>query len=147
MTKRRPYYSTLAGIFILASIISTCVLFFVYTKLRPVIRGRTADTQAIVTAVEEEIHTTYNKGSTGKRIDIYITVNYNVDGKSYKTRLYSGNHGDYVEGQEIIITYNVDDPSQIYLPGYAEDSVWICYLTVGFLLVMLFVLLKIEGKY
>lgn len=147
MSKRRPYYSTLAGILILATIMFTGVLFFLYTKLRPVIRGRTAETQAIVTAIEEEIHTTYNKGSTGKRIDIYITLDYNVDGKPYKTRVYSGNHGDYVEGQEIIITYNVDDPSQLYLSGFAEDTVRVSYLLVGFLVVMVFILLKIDGKY
>ena len=36
---------------------------------------------------------------------VQLKMKSHKDGKSYKTRLYSGNHGDYVEGQEIIITY------------------------------------------
>ena len=147
VSRRRPYYATLAGILIFTTIIFTGVLFFAYDRDRPLLRGRTADAQGIVTMIEEETHTKYGKGTSWEETQVYITVDYSVDGVPYETRKYSGSTREYYEGQEITITYNTDDPSETYLPGFAEKTSHVYYIIAGFQLVMLFGIMKADGKY
>lgn len=88
--------------------------------------GKYVETQAKITKIE----TTLVSDEDGSHEEHEITVEYQVDGKKFVSRL-SENPREFYEGMELTVLYDVDKPTTVVLPGKASSFIMMALGFVG----------------
>ena len=88
--------------------------------------GKYVVTQAKITKIE----TTLVSDEDGSHEEHEITVEYQVDGKKFVSRL-SENPREFYEGMELTVLYDVDKPTTVVLPGKASSFIMMALGFVG----------------
>lgn len=88
--------------------------------------GKYVETQAKITKIE----TTLVSDEDGSHEEYEITVEYQVDGKKFVSRL-SENPREFYEGMELTVLYDVDKPTTVVLPGKASSFIMMALGFVG----------------
>lgn len=89
--------------------------------------GKYVETQATITRIET---THYADSDTGSRTDYDITVEYVIDGRKYVSQL-GEQPSNFYEGMELTVLYNVDNPTDLILPGQMGSYIMIGLGIVG----------------
>ena len=88
--------------------------------------GKYVETQAKITKIE----TTFVSDEDGSHEEHEITVEYQVDGKKFVSRL-SENPREFYEGMELTVLYDIDKPTTVVLPGKASSFIMMALGFVG----------------
>ena len=105
--------------------------------------GKLIETQATITNIEST--TTYDADTNTDRIEYQITVEYTVDGKKYVSLL-GETPKEFHEGMELTVLYDVDNPSEVVLPGKTGAFIMMGLGVVGILAGGVVFLKKLRGR-
>ena len=97
--------------------------------------GKYVETQAKITKIE----TTLVSDEDGSHEEHEITVEYQVDGKKFVSRL-SENPREFYEGMELTVLYDVDKPTTVVLPGKASSFIMMALCFVGVICGLIFII-------
>lgn len=91
--------------------------------------GKYIETQATITRIEAS-EAFDSDAPGGTRTEYDITVEYKINGRKYVSRL-GEEPKDFYEGMELTVLYNVDDPTDVILPGQASSFIMMGMGVVG----------------
>ena len=135
------------GAIVMAVVFLAAGIFCIYMgadRLQKMNAGKYVETKATVTNIEkEEIYDSDSPGDT--RTEYHITVEYSVDGNKYVSKL-GETPSEFNEGMELTVLYNVDNPSEVVLPGNTGSYVMIGIGVVGVLAGIALFLKKLRGR-
>ena len=99
-------------------------IFIIYqgvNRLGKLNAGRYTETQATITRID----TRTESDSDGFEKTVYdLTVEYSLDGRKVVAQLRE-NPRDFYEGMELAVLYDVEDPTDVILPGTANAFIMI----------------------
>ena len=124
-----------AGIFVLVTGID---------HLQKLHAGKYTETQATITKIETtEVSDSDAPG--GIREDYEITVEYTVDGKKVVSLLRE-TPKEFYEGMELTVIYNIDNPTDVTLPGPTGAYIMIGMGVVAILISVVMFLRRLRGR-
>ena len=115
------------------------------SQLKKLSDGKYVETQATITKVET-VTVSDSDAPGGTREEYEITVEYTLDGKKVVTLLNNGTPKEFYEGMELTVLYNVDDPTDVVLPGATGYYIMIALGVVGVLAGVVMFLRRLRGR-
>lgn len=102
------------------------------------------ETKATITKIET-IEVTDTDEPSGTREEHEITVEFTADGKKVVTQL-NETPKDFYEGMELTVRYNVDNPTDVILPGNGGAYIMIGLGAVAIIAGAVLLLKRLRGR-
>lgn len=131
----------LALIFVAAGVV--CLIMGI-SRMQKMNAGKYVETKATIVKIET-VSVADPDAPGGFRDEHTVTVEYTVDGKKYVSQM-SETPDKMYEGMELNVLYNVDDPTEVILPGNTGTYIMIGLGAVGILAGLAVLFKKLRGR-